>query len=212
MIIKNEFDEVGIDNVVAYSGKDITPELIDRCFKLDGAFYKKEFSWENTDIKNTILNNSQMCFIFIDNNRGNIVGYSYWFPIKKEILQKFIDEKNILLDIKNDYCSGFTAPSIDLFLGGEAFVPGYDLMNLHKAVEDIFQYHILHLAKKGIKVRTVSFDSVCQYDEEFLVARMGLKNRVQKKDCAFHYGKYNPKVVYSDSKYCSELEKFYNEK
>lgn len=209
MIIENEFVDVGIDNVVSYSGKDITPELIERCFKLDGAFYKKEFLWENTDIKNTILNNNQMCFIFIDKNRGNIVGYSYWFPIKKEILQKFKEEKTILLDIKNEYCSGFNNSPLDLFLGGEAFVPGYDLFNLHKAVENIFQYHILHLAKKGVKVRTLSFDSVCQYDEEFLVSRMHLKNCVPKKDCSFCYGKYDPKIVYNESKYCVDLMKYY---
>jgi len=210
MIIEKEFVEQGIQNVVSYSGKDITPELIERCFKLDRVFYQQQFLWENTDIKNTILNNSQMCFIFVDRDQGNIVGYSYWFPIKEEIAQRFKEEKTILLDIKNEYCSGYKTSPIHLFLGGEAFVPGYDILNLHKAIEDIFQYHVLYLAKKGIKVETLSFDSVCQYDEQYLVSRTGLKNCVAKNNCSYYYDKYDPRVVYKDSKYCEELKIYYN--
>ena len=210
MINENEFIELGFKNIVSYSGKDITPELIDRCFKLDRAFYQQEFLWEHTDIKNTILNHSQMCFIFMDKSRESIIGYSYWFPVKKEILQKFKDEKTVLLDIKNEYVSGYTTSPVHLFLGGEAFVPGYDLLNLHQAVENIFQYHILYLAlKKYIKVDIISFDSVCQYDQEYLVPRTGLKSSSQKKDCIFYYGRYNPRTFYKESKYCDELKKYY---
>ena len=210
MINEKEFIELGFDNIVSYSGKDITPELVDRCFKLDKAFYKEDFLWENTDIKNTILKYNQMCFVFIDKTRGNIIGYSYWFPIKAEILEKFKNERTALLDIKVEYISGFTTPPVHLFLGGEAFVPGYDLMNLHKAVENIFQYHILYLAqKKNIKIETINFDAVCQYDKEFLVPRTGLKNYSEKSNCLFYYGKYDPKTVYNESKYCEELKKDY---
>lgn len=209
MIIEREFEEQGISNVVSYSGKDINEDLINRCFKLDKAFYRAQFLWEGTEVRNTILENSQMCFIFIDKNRGNIVGYSYWLPIKDSVLKRYKDENVALLDIKRDYCTGYKIANVNLFLGGEAFVPGYDLLNLHKAIENIFQMHVLHLAKNGVMIDTISFDSVCEYDEKYLVNRVGIKDYTIKKNCKYYYGKYDPRIVYKDSKYCTKLKEYY---
>jgi len=209
MIIEQDFKNYGIQNVVAYSGKDINENLIDRCFKLDEVFYREQFKWDDTSIKETILANPEMCFVFIDKVKGSVVGYSYWFPIKTEVLDKFVREENPLLDIKKEYCTGYKSSPINLFLGGQAFVPGYDMAELHKAIEDIFQKHILFLAQNGIMVDTVSFDSVCSYDELYLVPRCGLTNRVEKKDCYYYFGKYNPKEFYRNSKYAQKLKEFY---
>ncbi|MBE5736271.1 MAG: hypothetical protein E7356_02800 [Clostridiales bacterium] len=211
MIIDVDFQEAGINNVVAYSGKDITDDLIYRCFKLDNVFYKQDFQWNTFGIENIIKKYPQMCFIFIDKDKKNIVGYSYWLPIKTEVFQQFIDNKTALLDIKEEYCTGYNSSNINLFLGGEAFVPGYDLNNLHLAIENIFQYHILCLAQKNIKINLVAFDSVCQYDEEFLVKRTNVKNCIDKSNCKFYYDKYDPRTFYNQSKYCNELIKYYTQ-
>jgi hypothetical protein len=45
MILKDDFCELGIENVCAYSGKDLSDDLIQRCFNLDNVFYKQEFQW-----------------------------------------------------------------------------------------------------------------------------------------------------------------------
>lgn len=209
MIIENEFRENGLDNIICYSGKDITDDFIKRCFNLDKAFYGKQFQWDTLGIENTIKKYNQMCFVFVDKERGNIVGYSYWFPLKLDVLNNYIKNKETLLGISEEDCSPFSVSPVHLFLGGEAFVPGYDLLTLHRVIEDIFQYHILCLAEKGIKVGTISFDAVCKYDEDYLVKRTNLKNCVQKNDCNFYYDKYYPDTVYNQSKYCNELKKFY---
>ncbi|MBQ4558186.1 MAG: hypothetical protein IJA61_02275 [Clostridia bacterium] len=209
MIIEKEFKDNGFDNIVCYSGRDITEDLIKRCLNLDTAFYEKEFYWDNTDIINVVKENPQMCFIFVDTIRQNIIGYSYWFPIKLDIINKFIHDKEPLLDIKKEYISGYKTSPVHLFLGGEAFVPGYDLMLLHKVIEDIFQWHILVLAQNGVKVDNICFDAVCDYDKFFLVKNVGLNNCVIKKNCSFYYGKYSPNIVYNESKYCKELKKYY---
>ena len=93
MIIEKKFVESGFENVVSISGKDITEDLIKRCFNLDKVFYGKEFLWDNTDILDVIMKYNQMCFIFMDTENQNIVGYSYWFPIKSEILDRFVKDK-----------------------------------------------------------------------------------------------------------------------
>lgn len=211
MILEDDFRELGISNVCAYSGKDLSDDLIQRCFNLDNVFYKQEFQWNMYGIDKIIKKYPQMCFVFIDKEKGNIVGYSYWLPIKTEILQEFINNKTALLDIKEEYCMSYNQTNINLFLGGEAFVPGYDLNNLHLAIENIFQYHILSLAQKGSKVNLIAFDSVCKYDEEYLVKRTNMKNCIKKSNCNFYYDKYNPKTFYNQSKYCEELMKYYNQ-
>lgn len=210
MIIVDELKNRGIENVVCYSGKDITTDLIERCFKLDAVFYKSQFQWNMYGIEEIILKYNEMCFIFVDKIKNNIVGYSYWFPLKLTIINEHIKIKEPLLNIKDEYCSPFNISPVNLFLGGEAFVPGYDLMTLHKAVEDIFQYHVLCLAQKGIKIGLVCFDAVCRYDNEFLVNRTNLKNKTSKKNCDFYYDMYSPETIYNESIYTSELKKYYN--
>lgn len=209
MIIEKKFIECGFENIVSISGKDITEDLIKRCFNLDKAFYGKEFLWDDTDILNVIMKYNQMCFIFMDTDKQNIVGYSYWFPIKTEILDKFVKEKKALLDIKPEYCTGYQTTPINLFLGGEAFVPGYDLLNMHQVIEDIFQYHILHLASKGIKVDKICLDAVCKFDEEYLVPQLGLKTKYQKDNCVYYCDKYSPLTTYKNSQYCEKLKQYY---
>jgi len=209
MIIEKKFIESGFENIISISGKDITADLIKRCFNLDRVFYGKEFLWENTDILNVILKYNQMCFIFMDTSNENIVGYSYWFPIKTEILDKFVEDKKALLDIKQEYCSGYQTSPINLFLGGEAFVPGYDLLNMHKVVEDIFQHHILHLAENGIKIDNICLDAVCKFDEEYLVPKLGVGNKFEKSNCIYYCGEYHPNTTYKDSQYCEKLKKYY---
>lgn len=210
MVVEEEFKIHGIDNVVCLSGKDITKELIERCFKLDAVFYRNEFLWDNTGIMDTILAFSEMCFILLDSKRNNIVGYSYWFPIKPEILDQFACEGKNLLDIKPEYCSGYKVTPVNLFSAGEAYVPGYDIFRLHNAVEDIFQYHILCLAKKNIKVDKICIDAACGFDEEFLIPKLGLNNKVQKSNCVYCWGKYDPRITYNKSRFCEELKKYYN--
>ena len=209
MISDKEFCEIGVDTVVAYSGKDLTDDLIKRCFKLDNAFYRQEFQWDKFEIDKIIKKYPQFCFIFVDKNRGNIVGYSYWFPIKTAILQEFINNKTALLNIKEEYCMDYQKPHVNLFLGGEAFTSGYDLNNLHIAVENLFQHRALMLAKKGIKIALVAFDSVCAYDEQFLVPKTNMKNCIKKSNCNFYHDKYDPNKFYKDSKYCNDLKAFY---
>ena len=209
MIFDDEFTKYGLDNIICYSGKDITDDFIKRCFNLDRVFYGKQFQWNSLGIENTIKKFNQMCFVFLDKDRGNIVGYSYWFPVKEELITKYSQNKETLLAIKEEDCSPYNVSPVHLFLGGEAFVPGYDLYNLHKAVEDIFQRQILTLAKKGVKIGTVSFEAVCKYDEEYLLCRTNLKNKTKKDNSVFFYDNYSPKNMYNESKYCSELMEYY---
>ena len=99
--------------------------------------------------------------------------------------------------------------TVNLFLGGEAFVTGYNIRDMHKAVEDLFQMRIMDLAHIGVKVKYVAMESCCRYDEEFLLPRLGLTNLVRKDKSKFYFDNYSPKVVYKDSKYAKSLEDIY---
>ncbi len=209
MIIKDLLSNRGFGNITAYSGKDIDDSLIERCLKLDNVFYKDEFLWTEFNIADTIKQFSQMCFILVNDDKNTIVGYSYWLPVKSEKLDEFIKKKKIMLNIEPGFCTGFNVPEINLYSAGEAFVPGYDLLNLHKAIEDIFQYHVLCLAEKGVKIATLSIDSVCEYDEQYLVKRLGLRQSIEKDDSKFCYDSYDPRLHYNESVYCQELLKYY---
>lgn len=210
MIIKDIFQSHGFNNITAFSGSDISDDLIKRCLNLDKVFYEDEFLFGSFDITQTIKQNSQMCFILLDDEKQTIVGYTYWLPVKDNILTQYMDNKKILLEVLPEYCTGFKTSPINLFNIGEAFVPGYDLLTLHKALEDLFQYHILCLAQMNIKISTICFDAVNKYDEKYLVARTGLRYYEQKENCKFYFDSYDPRRVFKESPYSQELMNYYN--
>lgn len=210
MIIENIFDTSGFDAIVAYSFKDITEKMIDDCLEIDKTFYKKEYYWNKDDVFNLVSKFGQFCFVFVDENEKRVIGYSFWFPIKTNIFKSFIKQRKMLLNLKEEFCSHFKdGDTVNLFSGGEAFIKGYDLLNLHKAIENLFQKRVLELASVGILVDYIAIEACCEYDTKYLIPLLGLTKHIQKNNSTFYIGKYNPKTTYKDSKYVNDLLKFY---
>lgn len=210
MIFEGAFTSHGFESIVAYSGKDITDEMIDECLKIDELFYDEKYYLNNAELKETVKNFGQMCFVFYDTEVGKVIGYSFWLTVKTKVINSFVKEKRMLLDIKPLYCTKVKeGETVNLFSAGEAFVSGYDLGEMHKSIEDIFQKRILDLAYKNIKVKYIAIEAVCKYDEEYLVKLLGLTNSIKKDKSTFYYGEYSPKTVYSRSKYATELLRYY---
>lgn len=210
MVIENVFQRYGFDDIVAFTGTDITDKMIEMCMDIDRNFYQPEYAWDS-HIKSVVKTFNQFCFVFIDKSEKRIVGYSFWFPIKTTVFNKFIKEKKMLLYLKEEHCVNFKNEkgTVNLFQGGEAYVPGYDLENLHKAVRDLFQSRVLDLAKIGIKVKYVAIDACCKFDETFLVKHMGLTKSVKKENSTFYYDDYSPNKVFSDSFFARHLQEYY---
>lgn len=210
MVFDKVFEDYDFGDIVAYSGKDITDEMLDACFEIDTDFYGKEYYWDISEIKKIVKNYGKICFVFYDKSDKKVMGYSFWFPIKTLVLNAFIKEKRMLLNIRENYCKDYNEnKEVNLFLGGEAFVVGYNLIELHKAIEDLFQKRILDMAKAGIRVKYVSAESCCKYDEEFIIPKLGLKKVVIKDKSKFYYGDYSPLKTYADSKYATQLTEYY---
>lgn len=209
MIVEKFFARYGFDDLVAYTGKDITDEMIDKCIELAANFYEQKYIWGQAT-KNIVKNFNQFCFVFKNRQTGEIIGNSFWFPVKTSVFNEFIKNKQMLLDIKEEYFLDYTNEkgTINLFQGAETYVIGYDLATMHRAVEDHFQSKVLTLAKKGIKVKYLALESCCKFDD-YLVSRLGLTQKHQKPTTVFYYDEYSPKKVYKDSPEAKELEQYY---
>lgn len=212
MIVEKFFIRHGFDDIVAYTGPDITDAMIDKCIELAGKFYESRFVW-GAKTKDIVKKFNKFCFVFKNRETNEIIGHSFWFPVKTAVFNNFIRNKDMLLEIKEEYMLDYDNDkgTVNLFQGAEAYVFGYDLENLHKAVEDHFQSKILNLAKNGIKVKYIAIESCCKFDE-YLVERLGLTKKVQKKDTVFYYDEYSPIKVYKDSKEVNELKEYYKSK
>ncbi len=211
MVIENVFNAHGFDRIVAFTGADITESMIDECLAIDREFYEDEFSWEQSDIKSVVKSFGQFCFVFFDKDDKKVMGYSFWFPIKTQVFFDFIKNQKMLLLLKKEYCTGFKGnESINLFCGGEAFVKGYNIRELHGAIEDLFQKRVLDLANVGVKVKYIALEACCKYDEQFLVPLLGLEKSVKKENSTFYYGEYSPNTVFKNSKISQELKKIYH--
>ncbi len=209
MIVEKFFARHGFDDLVAYTGKDITDEMIDECIKQAANFYDKNFVW-GPATKNIVKKFNKFCFVFRNRDTRQIVGHSFWFPIKTSVFNNFIKSNEMLLDIKEEYFADYenAKKTVNLFQAAEAYVPGYDLANLHRAVEDHFQSKVLSLAHNGIKIKYIALESCCKFDE-YLVSRLGLTQKVQKPNTTFYYDIYSPKKVYKESREAKDLEEFY---
>lgn len=209
MIYEKEFRRYGFDDLVAYSGVDITDKMMDESFKVSAEFFEDEYQIKDSKIRELIKTTGQICFIIYDKSAKKVIGYSFWLPIKSKVFIEFLENKEMLMFIEEEYCSKFDEKTVNLFQAGEAFVTGYDLDNIHRAIEDIIQSKILTLAKKDIKVEYLAIEAVCKYDEEYLVPLMGLTKKINKGNSLFFLGKYSPKTSFARSKLSAELMEYY---
>ena len=211
MIEEKFFVRYGFDDLVAYTGDDITNEMIDKCIEQAANFYESKFVWGKAT-KNIVQKFNKFCFVFKNRNTGEIVGHSFWFTVKTSIFNKFIKSNEMLLDLKEEYFVDYenSKGMVNLFQAAEAYAPGYDLLNLHKAVEDHFQKKVLALARKGIKIKYLAIESCCKFDE-YLVERLGLTKKIKKPNTIFYYDEYSPNKVYKDSREAIELREFYKD-
>lgn len=209
MIFEKEFKEYGYTDLVAYSGKDITEDMVDVCMIIDKKFYAPEYTKYSDNLKETVLKYNQMCFVFVDKVKNAIVGYSFWLPIKTKVFNAFIKSNQMLQEFREGYFSSYKDENINLFLASEAYVLGYDIKVLHEAVEDIFSRRILDLAYNGVKVKYIAFEACNKFDEDFLVKNLGLSKKVKKDISTFYYDEYSPEKVYKSSKYASGIKQYY---
>ena len=211
MVVEKFFARYGFDDLVAYTGKDISDEMIDTCIAHASGFYDNNFIWGQAT-KNIVKKFNKFCFVFVDTSTKQIIGHSFWFPVKTKIFNGFIKLQKMLLDLREEYFSDFDneKKEINLFQAAETYVAGYDLANLHRAVEDHFQSKVLKLAQKGIKVKYIALESCCKFDE-YLVSRLGLTKKVKKPNTTFYYDIYSPRRVYKDSPEAKELREYYKE-
>ncbi len=209
MIFEKDFVRCGFENIIAYSGKDITDHMIEEGFKISNSFFNTEYQMDKSEIKEVIKNFGNLFFINYDKEDKKVIGYSYWIPVKSKIFYDFLKNKEILIYMKKEYCEAFDKPKINLFQAGEAFETGYDLDNIHKALEDIFQGKVLSLAKKGTKIEFIAIEAVCKYDEDYLVKLLGLKHKIVKDKSTFYCEYYDPNMVYNRSRFVNELKEYY---
>ena len=209
MIFDKEFKEYGYTDVIAYSGKDITDELFEKCMDIEKDFYPEEFSRNMKNLKDTVLKHNQMCFIFKDIVRNIVIGYSFWLPIRTKVFNQFIKSNEPLFIFGDNYFSNYSEKTVNLFLASEAFITGYDIKQLHKCVEDIFSRRVLDLAYKGTQIKYIAIESCCRFEEEFLVKLLGLTQKVKKEKTTFYFDKYSPEATYKTSKYVSGIKQYY---
>lgn len=209
MIFDKEFAQYGYTDLVAYSGKDITDDMLNACMVIEKKFFEPQYTEYSDNLVECVKKYNQMCFVFIDKVKNAVVGYSFWFPIKTTVFNAFIKSKYMLLELRDNFFSNYKDETINLFLASEAYVLGYDIKKLHEAVEDVFSRRILDLAYNGTKVKYIAIEACCEYDEKFLVKLLGLTNKVKKDISTFYYGEYSPETVYKSSKYASGIKQYY---
>lgn len=209
MIFERELVRYGFSDLCIYTAADITDAMIEDGFKISDSFFGTDYSIRNSPIKDVIKSHGKFCFIVYNKAEKKVIGYSYYIPIKISVFKEFKEKEEMLLSLKDEYCADFSEPKINLFCAGEAFVTGYDLDKIHRALEDIFQWKVLSLAKKGTKIATVSIEAVCKYDEEYLVKLLGLNRSVKKHNSTFYCDQYLPEKVFSRSIYVKDLIEYY---
>lgn len=209
MIFDKEFKEYGYTDIVAYSGKHITEEMLDECMVLEKNFYPEGFSQDPKNLKACVMKFGQMCFVFKDTVKNVIVGYSFWFPTKTKVFNAFIKSNKALIEFEESYFSSYNDKIINLFLGSEAYITGYDIRKLHEAVEDVFSRRVLDLAYKGTRIKYIAIETCCKFEEEYLVKLLGLTQKVKKEKTTFYFDEYSPEKVYNSSKYASGIKQYY---
>ena len=89
MIFNEMFEYHNFYDIVALTDSDIIDDMIDSCLEIDKEFYDDEYLWDIENLKQSIRDFGEFCFVYIDKSERKVIGYSFWFPVKTDVFNNF---------------------------------------------------------------------------------------------------------------------------
>lgn len=206
-MIGNEFTErYGYNGYYFYSGKDITDKMIDKCFEIDKYFFKEDFAYNETRVREWIKEYGDMCSVLYNPIEDKVIAYCFYLFISDEALELYKQNKISFFTMgKSLFVNPQNGQSLNLFCLSDACLPGWDFVQTHKIMNEYYAYMVYELSKKQIKIKNVCIDVVCDYDK-ILANQFCIENKNNTNhNSLFVWGEFNPNVTWTYCQYSQRL-------
>lgn len=211
MIVGNVHFEECPPNIICFQGQDISEKLINQCFDLDKKFFEYNYLYESSKMKSLILAHNELCFIFYDIETNKVIGYNFFFLLKKESFELY----------KRGDISYFTLGERDianlekdkeaiLFFLSTAYLANKNVYDLLSLSQNCLYYFLTILYQRyQLKVISTLFDVVNELDLKYVNV---LKMNFYKKtpyNSKIYLKEFSPKKFYPYALFADRLEEMY---
>ena len=209
MIVKQIIEANGYEGCVCCTGEDITLDMINQCFKIDNIFFKEQDLFNRDRVTKWLQKYNDMCAVIYQPEENKVIGYCFYIFVTDEALELY--KKNIISYFTMGE-SLFIKPHKNgvgnLFCLSDACLPGWNVVQLHRAMCEVFVYQLHALAKDmNFKVKNVSIDVVCEYDsiiiQQFHMSEQNAHPTLHNSN--LYIKPFDPNTIWTKYKYSQAL-------
>ena len=138
-------------NIICFSGEHITESMLNNCFAIDDLYFNSQYIYDRRKIKQIIIRNNELCFVFYDLEKNKVVGYNFILLLKQSSFKKYLGNEISyftlgLIDVCNKQKNTNNA---SLFYLSTAYEPNSDIMQLLSVCQNCITDELIKLKHKN---------------------------------------------------------------
>lgn len=156
-----------LDNISVVYGLDITTALMDKCINQIDKIYYPNSTTDSELIKSWVFEHPQFCFVMVDNNTEDVIGYLYCFPLKEEVTLDFLRGKKTFKDLKLEDMDGFIGEGIyNLYIASLAIKDKYHKKDVRRMLFECFINQSIAFAKRDMFINYIFMEIANDFEKE----------------------------------------------
>lgn len=155
------------NNLSVVYGLDTTIELMDKCIKQIDRVYYKDSTTDSELIKKLVFENPQFCFIIVDNETTDVVGYLYCFPTTEEVTLNFLKGNKTFKELKLEDMDPFRGEGLyNLFIASLALKKEYHTKSVRRMLFECFINQVIAMGKRDMFINYIYMELASDFERE----------------------------------------------
>ena len=156
-----------LEDVCVVYGLDITTEIMDKCInQIDRVYYPKSTT-NSEDIKSWVFEHPQFCFVMLNEESGDVLGYLYCFPLTEKATMGFLQGKRTFGDLKLEDFDDFTEEGIyNLYIASLGLRKEVHNKEVRRLLFECFINQSIQFAKRDMYVNYVFMEIASEFEKE----------------------------------------------
>ena len=159
-------------DVICFTGEDISDKMIDQCFDIDAGFFEEKYLYDHGNVKKWVKKYSDFCFVFFDLRLNKVIGYNFLLLLDMPALESYLRGEISYFTIGiNQFAYGRKNCEGALFYLSSAFSPNVNISLMMSMTQNaITDLLIEYKLRDNITVKKYFLDAVCDFDEKYSAA------------------------------------------
>ena len=199
-------------NIICFTGDDISNDMIEKCFLIDSDFFEEKYLYNREKVKSWIKKYNELCFVFYDLKKGEIIGYNFVLLIDIDTFKKYMNGEISYFTIgSTQFVNDKTDCDAALFYLSTAYSPNCNIATLMSMTQNaITDLIINYKVRNNVKIKYYFLDAVCKFDKEYAMSMKLKPYNVTAYNSIIYAERFDAETFFPKATNYNYLKKIYS--